>query len=302
MEDFWILTSYFNPARFETKRENYLRFRKSLLGLGANLLTLEQVVHDTPELSEFPEVLPLRGGAVLWQKERLLNLGLSKLPKNCKFVAWLDSDIIFDNTNWISEAKVKLREVPILQPFSTVYRLPKDVLQCIPSGESWESFGSVYRGNPNLFLEGDFQKHGHSGFAWVARREILNHGLYDACILGSGDHMMAHAFAGDWESPCVVRIMGRYGKYLAHFQKWASLVYSGTRGRMDFVSGNIFHFWHGDPENRKYVSRNKKLLDFQFDPEKDIAVGKKGLWEWNSTKPSMHRWCLDYFAQRKEDE
>lgn len=301
MSDFWVISSYFNPAKYKNKKENYLRFRENLLLQGANLITMEQVL-DLPELSEFPEVISVSGGSILWQKERILNLAIRKLPETCKFVAWLDSDIIFEKRDWILESKLALESCPILQPFSKVYRLPKGILEPKEAGDVWESFCFKYRKNPCIFLNGDFDLHGHSGFAWVARKEVVDGiGLYDACIMGSSDHMMAHAFAGDWESPCVVRILGRYGKFLGHFQKWANLIYQRIRGRLGYVSGSIFHLWHGDVENRKYVSRNKKLLEFRFDPEMDIIVGKNGLWNWNSEKTDMHEWCKNYFALRKED-
>ncbi|MCB1179845.1 MAG: hypothetical protein KDK36_19875, partial [Leptospiraceae bacterium] len=72
-------------------------------------------------------------------------------------------------------------------------------------------------------------------------------------------------------------------------------------GKISYLPGIILHLWHGETENRKYVSRNKKLYEFKFNPYKDIKLGKNGLWEWNSRKKNMHEWIKNYFFQRKED-
>lgn len=299
--DFWVITSYFNPAKFKVKKENYCLFRESILNQKANLLTIEQVT-ETSDLSGMSEVISISGGAILWQKERLLNLAIKKLPSSCKFVAWLDSDILFENNNWIEESKLILKNYQVIQPYSKVFRLPKGIQEKKSIGESWESFSYIYSQNSCQLLNGNFDLHGHTGFAWVTHKEVIQKlGFYDACILGSGDHMMAHAFVGDWESPCIVRILGHSGKFLKHFQNWATRIYQKTQARVGFLPGTIFHLWHGETAHRKYVSRNKKLLEFQFDPIEDIILGKNGLWEWKSKKIELQNYCKNYFIQREED-
>lgn len=298
--NFCIVTSYFNPASFQTKRENYFQFREQFAEIGIPLFTIEQYFTE-PELKNSPNVTFVKGGAVLWQKERLLNLAISQLPKNYEFVAWVDCDILFENWDWIEKSIQKLKEFSVIQPYSKVYRLPKGIRNIKEEGKSWNSFGFVYRQNPDLFLTGNFDLHGHTGFAWVARREVLKLGLYDKAILGSGDHMMAHAFAGDWESPCVVRILGRMNPILEDFQTWARKIYSITQARISFVEGSIFHLWHGEEENRQYVSRNKTLVQLGFHPKLDLKIGKNGLWEWKTKNEKLVQFCANYFAHRKED-
>ena len=39
-----------------------------------------------------------------------------------------------------------------------------------------------------------FDIHGHTGFAWGARREVLDQvPLFDRAIVGTADHIIAHA-------------------------------------------------------------------------------------------------------------
>lgn len=237
----------------------------------------------------------------MWQKERILNLALRKIPLSCKKVAWLDCDILFKNSNWAVEASKLLDDYPVIQLFENVIRIPKNPSINSAIEESWKSFASVYVKNPNLLLTSTFSQHGHTGFAWAMSKEILlNHGLYDACIAGSGDHLMAHSFCGDWDSSHVLNLV-RSKSHMIHFQEWSKNIYRDIRAKMYYVSGTIIHLWHGNVENRKYFTRNKELGNFNFEPKKDIKIGATGLWEWGSAKPKLHSWAENYFKYRKED-
>jgi len=63
----WVITSYFNPARYKRRLSNYKRFRADL---GAPLVTVELSIDGMFELtSEDADILiQINGGAVLWQK------------------------------------------------------------------------------------------------------------------------------------------------------------------------------------------------------------------------------------------
>jgi hypothetical protein len=70
--DLWAITSYFNPVRYQLRLSNFRTFRKRLK---VPLVVVELSYGDDFELQE-PDadiLIPLRGGAALWQKERLLN-------------------------------------------------------------------------------------------------------------------------------------------------------------------------------------------------------------------------------------
>src|SRR5262245_39618201 len=87
--DLWVVTSYFNPCRYKTKRENFDAFMDGMRETGANVLTAELAFADEEfELEPGPDVLHLRGSGIMWQKERLLNLAIAHLPDSCRKVAW----------------------------------------------------------------------------------------------------------------------------------------------------------------------------------------------------------------------
>src|SRR5262245_37018879 len=67
----WAITSYFNPARYRRKLQNYRVFRERL---AVPLVTAELAFDGFDLDAGDAEVLVrVRGGDVLWQKERLLN-------------------------------------------------------------------------------------------------------------------------------------------------------------------------------------------------------------------------------------
>ena len=89
-DGFWAITSYFNPMRSMRRLQNFRIFRNRLT---VPLVAVELSYGADFELQE-PDadiLIQLRGGALLWQKDRLLNLALEALPDDCRKVAWLDS-------------------------------------------------------------------------------------------------------------------------------------------------------------------------------------------------------------------
>ena len=154
---------------------------------------------------------------------------------------------------------------------------------------------------PTKHLAGYFSQHGHTGFAWAARRDLpASHGLYEACVYGDGDHMMAHAACGDWDSPCVDRsIVG--SDHRNHFRQWAAEFYKDVQGRIGYVPGTVLHLWHGDSRRNESYRSLVKLHAHEFDPTRDIRVGQSGALEWNSSKPELHQSLRNYFASRMED-
>ena len=300
--DLGIVTSYFNPCRFKTRAANFERYVEPILEAGIPLVVIE-ACFDEPTLPVRYDSLKVKARDVMWQKERLLDLGTGWLPSSCTKVAWIDADVLFENEDWALETSAGLDTQAVLQPFETVVRLSRGTETPLATDDAFESFGAVYTNRRFELMYGKFERHGHTGFAWAIRRDIVaKHGFYDACIAGSGDHMMAHSFANDWDSPCVARMVGRGGKHLSHYRKWSQRLNEDVGGRVGYVPGRLLHLWHGTIENRRYAQRNRELLALSFDPKSDIRISDTGCWEWASDKPALHEWAVRYFEERREDD
>jgi hypothetical protein len=99
----WVLTTYYNPAGYNRRRMNFKAFRRLLQ---QPLLVVELTRDGRRELSDDDGeiVIHLTGEDRLWQKERLLNLGVAALPRHVEFVAWIDCDLVFLDDEWAAKA------------------------------------------------------------------------------------------------------------------------------------------------------------------------------------------------------
>ncbi|MBI5509391.1 MAG: hypothetical protein HY903_11625 [Deltaproteobacteria bacterium] len=302
--DLGIVTCYFNPGGFKSKRVNYDSFMQPIRAGGLDVITVECAFGEARfELEPGADVVQLCSPSIMFQKERLLNLALARLPERCTKVAWLDCDVLFDDPDWPGATSRALDAHCIVQPFATAFRLPPRQRQYTGDGAGWRSFAAVFRESPRLFLTGNFDAHGHTGFAWAARRDLLRaHGLYDGMVACCADHIIAHAALGDWSSACFRRLAGVNNPYATDIRAWCRRFYADVQGNLGVVHANLLHLWHGSMARRRYVECAKQLLGFAYDPKTDLRLGAAGTWEWASAKPELHAWVKEYFAQRNEDD
>ena len=304
-EGLWVITPYYNPCGYKTRRINYDTFASSLRRAGIPLLTVECAFGDQPfTLPESLDIIKIRSRSLLWQKERLLNLTKTWLPKSCVAVAWIDCDLLFENENWAVDTVRLLQEVQLVQMFETCTRLPEENLENKKGGSSCQSFSKITSIDPTVLKIGHFEKHGHTGYGWAASRDLINeHGLYEAAIIGSADHYMALAAFGDFEGACMELMTDGDSAQIDHFKDWAGPFYASVQGRVGTVPGRVFHLWHGDLANRRYLKRNRELTEHGFNPYTDLWAkpGQPLEWAPNINKPELVKMFAGYFASRKED-
>lgn len=300
----WVVTTYFNPAGYRSRRENYRRFRAALGAVPC--LTVECALGDRPfELPPSPDLLQLRARDVLWHKERLINLAITKLPRACHFVAWIDADVLFQRPDWPDIAQQHLQRQLAVQLFSEVVQLPSPKS---PSAEAVRTRGFVatITDQPSALSVGRFDAHGHTGYAWATHRSVLEAvGLYDACIVGSADHVMAHALLGHPTAECVTRLLGTESAHLRHVARWSARLHSvaqslGVSG-LGVVQGALCHLWHGAQIDRRYFERNQRLRQLGFDPARDLVDRPGEPYRLSSPDGPIAHFLREYFAQRNED-
>ena len=304
----WAITSYFNPVGYRQRLANYRVFRERL---GIPLVAVELAFGPEFELREGDaEILvQLRGGDVMWQKERLLNVALASLPSTCGKVTWLDCDVIFEANDWPERLNRLLDSFKLVQPFGQVHYLSRDGIP----GEIWPTEveyvrtsvaseiasgvpASITLGHRTESLEGTSA----TGLAWAACRELLDqHGFYDGCIVGAGDRALACAAHGCFNEFIGSVCMNEQEK--ERFMAWARPFYQAVCGATGYLEGNLFHLWHGEARSRRALARHKELGPFDFNPFEDIVIDRNGCWRWNTNKPEMHEYMRKYFASRKDD-
>ena len=306
-----------NANRYRTRWKHYQDFAKHVAEAGAILYTVEVAFGDRDFVltePDNPRHVQLRTHHELWLKERAINIGVSRLPSDWKYVAWVDPDCIFARHDWADETRHLLQHYPIVQMWSQLHDLSSD-------GElvaRLQSFMDVQLNGPELPPDPSYaglaprgKRFGSPGLAWAARREAWNQlgGLIDYAILGAGDWYFAHAVMGMLSSlptakqrldatPPFLKKMLEY-ENRAKQSLWEERPICGNVGLM---KGLCLHYWHGPRVSRKYGERSEILRRHNFDPDLDLKPDWQGLYQLTNRRPAMRREIQAYFAQRNEDQ
>ena len=304
-----VVTCLFNPCGYRRLAENHRRFAAGMAAAGVPLTTVELSYDGTFAV---PGSLRLRGNPAehaLWQKERLLNVGIDSLPAEVDKVAWVDADLLFLNPDWAAQAERLLDEIAVCQLFERC-RTTDAAGRVDGCGEGW---AKVF--NSGRVPEDKYQP----GFAWACRRDLLaggpaDSGLYDRDVVGGGDRSMAFAWAG---MPRFNERQREDAAWVADYLAWAGPQAARTGGKIGVVPGDLVHLYHGSAKNRRYRERIAYLVDHDYDPAADLALddrpgddggpGSAGLWRWKNDpggavrKPGMRRAVRNYFELRNDD-
>lgn len=301
----WALTTYFNPIRYRRRLSNYRIFRNNL---HVPLVTVELSFDGQFELTknDADVLIQISGGAVLWQKERLLNIAIKSVPSHVKNITWLDCDILFERNDWVEEAERQLNErYNMIQLFSNVIYLNKDdtgeLLYSYKSCPTLPGLVALYNKN-NILNKLAVSTQGglkyNPGLAWAARTEIFaKHGFYDLAIIGAGDLYVANSIFGTMNS--IIKLHSLNEPRSESYLKWGRPFHQTVANKVGYIPGDIYHLWHGDMKDRNYKDRFKILAD--FNPKTDVYIGDNGVWHWTKPDTALAEQLMAHFRNRRED-
>lgn len=303
IDKLWVIAVVSNPVRYKSRYDLFQKFKAKMDCAKVNLLVVELALGDRPfEITEKdnPHHVQVKAWDEIWHKENLINLGISRLPPDWEYVAWIDADIEFMRHDWAEETVHMLQHNMVIQMFQNAVDLG-------PDGEVLKTFDSFMWSwvthQPHPYSKRNHSgnyPHWHPGFAWAARREAIDHlgGLIDFAVLGAADHHMAWALVGKVVENSPKKISESYKKHLEIWQERAS---THIRQDVGYMAGTIFHHWHGKKSDRKYVERWQILFKNNFDPELDLKRDWQGLYILTHKGERMRNDIREYFRQRNED-
>jgi len=322
----WVLTTYYNPVGYNRRRMNFKAFRRLLQ---APLLVVELARDGRHELSDDDGeiVIHLTGEDRLWQKERLLNLGLAALPRHTEFAAWVDCDLVFPDDEWVAKAMKRLeKNGGMLQLFDRSHHLPRDADPQTLSPSACKDFTPLFSGVAvaSALRAGSFDENelrlaqarnapdiasrhriidGHNcyGMAWAAPRATIEAcGQYDRFVVGGGDSV--HVYAALSRLDDLWRLRPHSDAQQRDVASWATKAGEvGLTAHLDSLDGDVHHMWHGDVANRNYRGRYEILARHNFNPHSDIAQASNGAWRWADPNGALAREVGAYFWARRED-
>ena len=284
-----------NPARFERRYKLFNEFCERMKKeKQVELMTIELQQNSRPFVTN--SKIKLRTDHELWFKENLINIAVRHLPKNWEYMAWVDTDLEFQNKDWVRETIEQLQTYKVVQLFS----------HCLDLGIKHEAL-QVHTGIFYAYCNGEIYnpptKYGnyfHVGYAYAITREAYDSigGLLDFAILGSADNHMALAFIGIVDLSLNKKLHANYKLLCNIFQERCE---KNIKRKVGYVHGTILHHFHGNKVDRKYQSRWEILVNNQFDPLVDIYKDANGLWQLNDSKPKLRDDIIRYFRERNED-
>lgn len=302
-----IVSCYFNPQNSPYRLKAFNKFYESIKHLNHRII--ECVIGDaTPQLEESKNIKRVYTESLLWHKETLLNKLIHDLPENLRYVFWVDADIIFTNKDWLVEGVDKLKTMNMIQPFEYCVHLERDQyepqfdLDLVKSAhlpnevnkKVWRSFCATRVNYRDLWQQENYNNHGHVGFAWGARRDILEYApLYEKALIGGADHIMAHAATGQIPCSCIQK---SFTDNIDEVNEWSRDFYNVVRGKIGFVKGDVYHIWHGDIEKRQYL---KRVQDFTKSTKSINIKDSNGLYV---AKKEDEQYMRDYFNYREVRE
>jgi len=301
--DLAIVCCHFNPCKYKSRVENYKIFRNEIIKIGVRFLTVELSFGEEPFELNYPEVIHLRTSEenIMWQKERLLNIGIRQLiNEGYKKISWLDADIVFEDYDWHQKVSDCLDKFNVCQVFSEAYKLDENGIEnqeigCIKNYSEINQI-SIKDVSP--------------GFGWAARSEILKKiPLYESCIVaGENDSLIFFASLFQSEKN-KIKVLDSHlvksrlnPKMKNHFIDWAKKWSELVEDKVGYSENRIKVLHHGKMENRKYVDSHKIYWDNEYNPLVDISGKKEGPLTWNTDKPNLHSSVKEYFQSRDEDE
>jgi hypothetical protein len=307
--EIWAITSVFNPAGYQQRYKNFKIFREHV---AVPLVTVELGYGDDFELKKGDSdvLVQLRGSSVLWQKECLLNIALSKVPARVPVVAWLDCDVIFQRSDWATQAVERIQQNPLIQLFSEVEDLPQGITE---PGSLAPQQETLRRSVTNLVENGDWRvadpgrwkgsrtrRRVAYGLAWAARRDLLaRHAFYDAMVVGSGDRALVCAGYGRYQD--AISHLHLNPARATHYLDWAQPFHREVQGNIGGLAGRLYHLWHGDIPHRGYKERHVNFEAVAFDPAIDLMRDSDGILQWASERSDLETFARTYFASRCED-
>ena len=311
------VTTYFNPLQGRLRRRNYDVFRREL---DLPLVAVEWSPEGRFELGDDAAELLVRvsGGDLLWQKERLLNLGMARAR-----AAWpgadlvfLDCDVIFPNPGWSERVVEALDLHAAVQCFAEVAYLPptapmsgsRVTLANTAPEQTLPSLASaLVRGRPmfdpgaspsSVWPAGSIPLRGNPGMAIALRPAALpGFRFYERNVIGGGDLLLAAALAGRLEEAFTHRVYT--SAHQADLRAWAARSIAPGVG-LGCVAERLMHLWHGDLRDRRYSQRNVILQQHEFDPVRDVDQDPTGGLRLASHAGALRRAVAEYLASRND--
>jgi len=281
-DDIALIVPYANFANFRSVRDNFYAFRQQQPSpVTVVELSLNGRFEAATESSDIRISDSIR--SVMYQRSRLINLAIRRLPASIKKVAWMDGDICFDSHDWLAQLSAMLDDVEVVRPFDVIRLLKVDGAV----GELVDTKVASTTRFPR---------------AWGVRLDILPPlpaepgyiGLLDRALVGE-DELMVDCWNKQQLSPAVRDISPGMSHYCS---QWAGQLQQRKFGELAGAASLMFA--GGPVENVK--DDRAYLQSSRYDPFVSLQINaKSGVYNWTNERQRSIVYFFDMLYTRNTD-
>lgn len=301
----YVISVIFNPQRYSSRMRLYEQFKEYMLKTkNVILYTIECSFGDRmslidEEMEDNHVILRVKTDSEIWLKENLINIAVQRLPTDWKYMAWIDSDVMFARHDWAIETIQQLQHYDLVQMFSHAQDLDRDEIPY----QTHQGFAYNFCNGDQIednYYNSPTGNRWHPGFAWAIKKDAFNKlgGLMDFAILGAADNHMAWSLIGEGEKTLPTGLSDEYKNKVLTWEKRAI---KHIKKNIGYVPGLLLHHFHGSKKYRKYKDRWEILVKNNFNPDINIIKDWQGLYYLEIDCIDLKRDCSNYFKQRNED-
>jgi len=280
-----VFSPFGQKHRFQLAQDCIHRFENQK---NVQLYVVELIYKDQNFLLQLQEKkrhlkLKFKENIYLWSKENLINIGVrTLLPKDWKYMAWVDADIEFENSNWDNHILYHMIQYNY------------DIVQLFSVCKFLDPFHKIMNYKNGIIANNG---KGSMGYAWACTRSFYErvNGLFEYSIVGGADSIIVKCLYSKIDELLFDRL-DEYNQLLTdYYSNFHNIKYG-------YIPQSILHYFHGYPVNRCYNTRYNILLRYNYQPLKHLIVEKNlGLLLFNKDEyPEFYQEIVNYFQNRKE--
>lgn len=310
----YALTCYYNPLHGDLRLRNYQTFRRHL---GIPLIAVEWSAHGHFELREedADHLIQVSGGDLLWQKERLLNIGLEKARElDVDKIAVLDADIVFENPSWYEAVTQGLEKNVFVQCFQSIRylraydytTLSHQALCDSPVEHAIEGLFKFLEKGQSLYDEASrgllsvaaVKLRGNPGLGTAINlKKVPDWRHYEGNIVGGGDLAMVAAI--NHQTDELFDMVPHTPEQQRHLLSWAQAVNVDSIS-IGSVKEQVMHLWHGEIKDRQYRQRFSVLTQHGYDPVVHVDFEIPGALHFTPKGKTLQQAVEAYIRSRKD--
>ena len=291
-----VILCYFSPASYRLPARHFHAVVQTLHAQGVPL-AVAQAVLPGQEPQPVPSVIPscvLPTSSLLFHKESLWNIAARRLTSAEKLI-FLDADLVFEDTGWLTRCCNALDQFDVIQPYSEARWLDRNGMVDMVRPPSSDAIHAGLKPTLRAY---------HPGFGWGLTRRAFDRlgGIYELSVAGNSDALFALALRENILHDAVLSWYGAKQDKTVLSESYKS--YRRHAASLNLAVGTpknvtVTHLWHGDRKNRQYIERGD-LFPRRDDGEYAVHVADSGLLEWDDVEKSNDS-VRPYFFGKRDD-